>query len=282
MRVAGASLRRPFGPLRNLFGPTTMTLARPLIATLATLVFAVAPQLPAAAQSVEPEAATSNWGLGLGVGAKRKPYVGVDTDTSVLPLLRYENEHLRFFGTTLDAKLGTYAGFSFTARAKVDLLGSAYEASDSPALAGMAERKGSLWLGGTAAWQAGDFTLSIEALADGSSESRGRQLKLAAEHDFRFGSWQLTPRAAVTAYDGKYVDYYYGVRSGEATAVRPFYAGRRAAHAELGLQTVYGISPHHSLMLDVSSEFLGGATKDSPIVDRSSVPSARFAYLYSF
>lgn len=259
-----------------------MTFPRPCTLALAALLAATGPHLPAAAQSTQSEASSSRWGLGLGVGAKRKPYVGVDTDTSVLPLLRYENEYLRFFGTTLDAKLGRYAGFAFTARAKVDLLGSAYEASDSPALAGMAEREGSVWLGGTAAWTSGDFTISVEGLADASSKSKGRQLKLAIEHDFRFGRVQVTPRAAITAYDGKYVDYYYGVRSSEATANRPFYAGRRAAHAELGVQTVYGMTPHHSLMLDVSSEFLGGATKDSPIVERSTVPSARFAYLYRF
>lgn len=262
-----------------------MTFARPFTLVLTTLLVAATLHDPAAAQPAEPaepEASSSTWSLGLAVGAKRKPYIGVDTDTSVLPLLRYENEYLRFFGTTLDAKLGQYAGFSFTARAKVDLLGSAYEASDSPALAGMAEREGSLWLGGTAAWKSGDFTISVEGLADASSKSKGRQLKLAVEHDFRFGRVQVTPRAAVTAYDGKYVDYYYGVRSNEATAARPFYAGRRAAHAELGVQARYGIAAHHSLMLDVSSEFLGGATKDSPIVERSSVPSARFGYLYRF
>lgn len=259
-----------------------MTIARLFLSTSATLVFTAGLQLPVAAQSTEPEASPSNWGIGLGLGVKRKPYAGVDTDTSVLPLLRYENEYIRFFGTTLDAKLGRYAGFSFTARAKVDLLGSAYEASDSPALAGMAEREGSVWLGGTAAWKSGDFTVSAEGLADASSNSKGRQVKLTVEHDFRFGRVQLTPRAAVSAYDGKYVDYYYGVRSTEATAARPAYAGRKVAHTELGLQAMYGITPSHTLILDVSSEFLGSATKDSPIVDRSTAPAARVGYLYRF
>lgn len=240
---------------------------------------------PAGAQSTSPptaaESTPSRWGLGIGVGVKRKPYLGVDNDTSVIPLVSYENPYLRFVGNTLDVKLGSAAGLSFTARAKVDI-GSAYEADDSPALVGMEERKGSVWLGATAAWRAGDSELSLEAMADVSGNSKGSQLKLGVEHDFIFDRFRLTPYAAAIVRDAKYVDYHFGVRPGESTSTRPAYAGRRSTDAEVGLRLSYALAPRQTLWLDVGSESFGSAVKASPIVDRSSAPSARLGYQYRF
>lgn len=240
-----------------------------------------APALAQAAEGETPAASSARWGLGLGVGVKRKPYTGVGSETSAIPVLSFENEHVRLFGPTLDVKLGGFDGFSFTARAKVDI-GGGYEASDSAALAGMSERKGSAWLGGTAAWKSGDLKLSLEALADVSGHSKGRQLKLGLEHDFRAGRFQLTPHAAGTARDAKYVDYHFGVRPDEATSTRPSYSGRRTTDAELGLRVAYPLAPRQTILLDVGAEFLGSAVKDSPIVERSTLPSARLVYVYRF
>lgn len=240
-------------------------------------------QAPAIAQAGGDSAAapSSQWTAGLGVGVKRKPYTGMDNDSSVIPVLGYENSYIRFLGTTLDVKLGSAAGVSFTARSKFDV-GSAYEASDSLSLAGMAERKGSVWLGGTASWRSGDSKLSLELLADVSGNSKGRQLKLGAEHRFRYGQLQLTPYVAASVRDGKYVDYYFGVRPEEATSGRPAYAGRRTTDAEVGLRVDYAVTPRQTLVIDLSSESFGSSVKASPIVDRSSAPAARFAYLYRF
>jgi MipA family protein len=251
--------------------------------SLVFIVFAACLHAPVRAQSGgEPAAAPSaQWGLGLGASFKRKAYIGIGNETSAIPVISYENAYLRFLGNTLDAKLGSAAGLSFTARAKADI-GSAYEASDSPALAGMAERKGSIWLGGTAAWRSGDSKLSLEALADVSGHSKGRQLKFGAEHDFGFGQFRLTPYAAAIVRDANYVDYYFGVQPDEATSTRPAYAGRRTTDAELGLRLGYAIAPRQALVLDVSTEFLGSAVKASPIVGRSTVPAARLVYQYRF
>src|SRR5690606_31940485 len=133
----------------------------------------------------------------------------------------------------------------------------------------MAERKGSVWLGGTAAWRTGDTKLSLELLADVSGNSKGRQLKLGAEHRFRFGQLQLTPYVAAILRDRKYVDYYFGVRPEEAMPGRPAYAGRRTTDAELGLRVDYALTSRQALGLDLSSESFGSSVEASPIVDRS-------------
>lgn len=259
-----------------------MSIVKPSVFLLA---LAAGLHSPVGAQPTNEPAASdesrSHWALGLGVGIKRKLYLGVGNDSSVIPLLSYENQYLRFVGNTLDAKLGSAAGLTFTARAKVDI-GSAYEAKDSPALAGMNERKGSVWLGGTAAWRLGNSKLTLEALADASGKSKGHQLKIGAEHDFSFGKLRLTPYAAALMRDAKYVDYYFGVRPDEATSTRPAYAGRRTTDGEVGLRLGYSIAPRQTVLLDVSTEFFGSAVKASPIVERSSAPAMRLAYLYRF
>lgn len=252
---------------------------------IAFLSLAAGLQAPVFAQSQDGghavAASSARWGLGLGVGVKRKPYAGIGSEASAIPFVSYENDYVRLFGPTLDVKLGSAAGLSFTARAKVDI-GGGYEASDSVALAGMGERKGSAWLGGAAEWKSGDLKLSLEALADVSGHSKGRQLKLGVEHDFQVGGFRMTPYASAMSRDGKYVGYYFGVRPDEATSTRPAYAGRRTTDAEAGLRLAYPIAPRQTILLDARAEFLGSAVKDSPIVDRSSVPSLRLVYMYRF
>lgn len=59
-----------------------------------------------------------HWGLGIGAGIKKSPYRGVKNDTTVLPLLSYENHYIRFFLDTLDVKLPSAGPFDFSLRSK--------------------------------------------------------------------------------------------------------------------------------------------------------------------
>ncbi len=54
------------------------------------------------AASAQPE---RQWGLGAGISFKKKAYRDVDTDTTTIPLLTYENDWVRFAGPTVDLKL---------------------------------------------------------------------------------------------------------------------------------------------------------------------------------
>jgi len=253
--------------------------------TILVAALSLALQQTAQAQVLAPEIAAkeveagSQWGLGLGVGFDRKAYRDFDNDPSGLPLLLYENRYVSFFGTTLDAKLPSAGPISFRLRARYS--GDGYKAKDSPFLAGMAERKGGLWLGGAAIWRGSVINASAEALS-ATGDAEGKRFKVELNRNFKSGAFTITPRVSANWYDDKYVDYYYGVRASEVRAGRAQYTGKSATNVELGLRIGYAVSQRHNVFVDFSATSLGGAIKDSPLVDRSSEAGVRFGYLYSF
>jgi outer membrane scaffolding protein for murein synthesis (MipA/OmpV family) len=236
---------------------------------------------PAAAQQqpAQGEAATS-WGLGAAVSVERQPYRGIDNKTVGVPLISYENQWVSISGLSADVKLPSAGPVSFRLRARYSLEG--YEASDSPFLAGMDERKDGLWLGGAVVWRNDIANLSAELLGDASGNSKGSKFRLTLDRRFQAGSFDITPRLAATRLDEKYVSYYYGVNASEVRAGRPFYQGGSAVNLEAGVRVGYALAPRHNLFLDVSTTSLGSSIKDSPLVDRSSQTGVRVGYLYRF
>ena len=238
---------------------------------------------PAAAQPQpaqgQDEAAPA-WGLGVGVGMERKPYRDFDNKTRLLPLLTYENKWVSVFGPGIDFKLPSAGQVSFRLRARYSMEG--YEASDSPFLAGMDERKDGIWLGGAAIWRNDIANLSAELLGDASGNSKGTKFKLTLDRRFQAGSFDITPRLSATRLDDKYVSYYYGVNAAEVRTGRRFYQGSSAVNLEAGLRVGYALAPRQNIFLDLSTTHLGSSIKDSPLVDRSSQSGVRVGYLYRF
>lgn len=250
---------------------------------LGALVVAAFSLRPAWAQEARatPEDGASQWGLGVGVGTERKPYRDIGTETRVLPLISFENRWVSFLGANLDLKLPSAGPVSFRLRARY-ALGDGYEASDSPFLAGMEERKGSLWLGGAVMWRTDFANLSAELLGDASGNSKGTRFKLGIDRRFQYGAFDFTPRLAANWMDRKYVAYYYGVNASEVRADRPLYEGDATVNVEAGLRIGYALAPKQSIFLDLSTTRLGSNIKDSPLVDRSSQTGVRVGYLYRF
>lgn len=251
--------------------------ARSGYGTTLLALLALAPLQCALAQQT---AATSQWGLGLGASYERKAYRDFDDKVQALPLILYENSRVSLFGTTFDVKLPSAGPVALRLRARY--AGDGYEADDSPFLAGMAERKGGVWLGGAAAWRTGYGNLSAELLGDASGHSKGAKFKLLFERSFKQGAVDITPRIAANWADSKFVDYYYGVRDGEARAGRAAYHGDASVNLELGLRLGYALAPRQSVFVDVSATRLGSDIKDSPLVERSNQTGVRVGYLYRF
>lgn len=223
----------------------------------------------------------SHFGLGLGAAYGQPAYREADTKVSPVPYILHETRWTSVVGPTYDVKAFSTPTVSLRLRSRYGF-GEGYEADDSPYLKDMAKRKPSFWLGGAAVWQTTFATLSAELLGDGSRKSKGTRFSLAIERRFAFGRFDLTPRLAVQGLDHRYVDYYYGVRTDEATALRPAYAGRSATSTELALSIGYALAPGQRLMFDLSNTQLGAGITDSPLVRRANLTSARLGYLYMF
>lgn len=250
------------------------SIIRPLAALAATLPLLA----PASIQAQEADA--PSWGLGLAVAADRKPYRDFDDKLQPLPLLTYENRWIHIAGPGVDVKLPSLGPVGLRLRSRFGFDG--YEAGDSPWLAGMRERKSSLWLGAAATWDTGPVQLSAELLADASGHSKGRQFTLKAERRFQLGAWDITPRLALQQQDRKTVDYYYGVDGPEARLGRPAYEGGSAVNLQAGVRVGYAVAPRQWVFVDVGSTRLGSAIRNSPLVDKSSQPAVAAGYLYRF
>lgn len=270
---------RAAGPLQRL--ATFSALAAGLIGSAA----AQSGDSPAAPAPATAESTSgTQWGLGLAGGVFQRPYEGVDNKKRALPLLYVENRWLRIVGPSADFKLanwhGGYGSVELAARLKYEGMG--YESSDSPALAGMDERKESFWAGGAVTWNTSLARLSAEWTGDASSHSKGQQLQLQVDRRFGFGRLALTPRVQAQWQDKKYVDYYYGVKASEALPGREQFTGKAATTLSVGLRVDYQLQPRQTIFLDVAATSLPDEIKNSPIVDRSSVSRASIGYLYRF
>jgi len=240
----------------------------------------LAPQLSMAQQQPQDASATP-WALGLGVATSQRPYAGASSKTLPFPFVSYENDWFRIAGFGADLKLGSAGPLTFALRAKYSL-GDGYKSGDAPILAGMQDRKGSLWLGPAVQWKTDIAKLSFEVLADTLGKSKGIEAKFGAEHDFRVGSFLLTPHAAAEFVDKKYVEYYYGVTAAEATANRPAYEGKSTVNLEAGLRAAFMIDRANSVFVDGGAKALGKGITDSPLVDRKVTAAFAAGYIHRF
>jgi outer membrane protein len=233
----------------------------------------------------EPEG--SSWGLGLGVMSAQKAYKGMDRETRALPMLSYENRYVKLSGPNLELKLPGLE-LSDSQRLNFGVVtklfgGGGYEASDSPALAGMAERKSSVWAGAKVEWENDVADVKLELLGDASGKSKGQRVVLGLERKWMLSpKLMLVPHVGVEWVDKKYVDYYYGVRASEATAGRAAYVGKATVNPEISLTGIYRFDKQQSLMLNVGVKSLGKEIKNSPIVGRSTENRVMLGYMYRF
>ena len=233
----------------------------------------------------EPEG--SSWGLGLAVMSVQNAYKGTDRETRVLPMISYENRYVTLGGPNLELKLPGIE-LSDSQRLNFGVMtqlfdGAGYEAKDSPALAGMAERKSSIWIGAKMEWENDLADVKLEWLGDASGKSKGQRLALGLERKIMLSPrLMLIPQVGVEWVDKKYVDYYYGVRDSEATAGRAAYTGKATLNPEISLSGIYRFDRHHSMMLNVGVRSFGKEIKNSPIVGRSTENRVMLGYKYSF
>lgn len=235
----------------------------------------------ALAQSSEVEDQPSSQ-LALGVGAVsiQKVYRDIDPYNIALPVVSYESKWFSIGIPRVDLKLYSPGPVSLRLRARY--AGDGYDDGDSRFLAGMDERKRSTWVGGAFIWNNDVANVSVEVLGDAMGNSRGTRANIQVDRRFGFGAFGLTPRLGVGWYDSKFVDYYYGVKGSEATAVRSAYQGDSTTAAEAGLRLDYSPSRHHTMFVDFGITRFGSAIKESPIVEKATQTSVALGYLYRF
>lgn len=252
----------------------------------AKLVLAAAMAVSAAwAQSASAQTSNTDdgggpWSLGLGAVSIDKVYRDFDPEVLALPVVSYENRWVSAGLPVSDFKAWSGESLSFRARARFSTEG--YEAEDSPFLAGMDERKPSVWVGGAVLWKTDFANISGEVLTDALGNSKGTRARVQVDRRFAAGRFGFAPRLAAEWVDDKYVDYYYGVKQAEVLASRAFHAGESTTNMQVGVRVDYTPARHHMVFLDAGATRVGSTIEDSPLVDRSNQTSLAVGYVHRF
>jgi outer membrane protein len=255
-----------------------------LIPFAAVLTSAAALALPADNESGEES--SYSWGLGVAGIATQKAYTGIHRDDMLIPVVYFENRWIQLIGPALDFKLPEISWsqsnvLSFGARVEYD--GSGYRQGEAAILNGMAERKNGILAGVAARWEGSLLSVSVAAMFDATSVSKGRRFSLGLERTFFVGEHvAITPSATAIQLDNKYANYYFGVLPAEARGGRAAYAPGRTMNTSLGIRTDYMRGDHHALFLQAEYTALGSGIRSSPLTDRGGESMLIVGYMFRF
>lgn len=236
-------------------------MTKTLLASLLLLAAAPALAQPAGGERQPPP----RWTFGVLAADRDAPYVGLDEGLLVVPLVRYEGERAYLRGLRGGWRLRDTDSHELAifAQARTD----GYDPKDSAFLAGMAERKFSLDLGVASAWTIDKVGVVEAALsADALDRSGGYEAALSWNGLFRAGGFTFIPGASVRWQSEDLVDYYYGVRAGEALPGRPAYRGEAAVIPDVSLLVQRRLGPRWTLFARASHPWLPSEVSNSPIV----------------
>lgn len=250
---------------------------RSLLALFTFGAASAAPFLSAAADDDD----ASSWSLGAAFIASDRAQTGRGTQFLPVPYVAYESKHVKFSPRGLTVGFEPMAGLELALVATPRFDG--FEADDSPALAGMADRNTTLEAGVSASYTGSLGTVSLTGLWDTLGQHGGSVLRLEVSRSHRIGErWVVTPVVTVERQSASFTDYYYGVRAGEATALRPAYAGGSALVVSPGVNVFYRIGGNWAAFASTELSVLPGDIKDSPIVSDSTLWSAVAGVSYRF
>jgi len=247
---------------------------------LAAVLLAVVAAAPVAAQGPPPTGL--RWSLGLGAISSPKPYRGADAELRVIPFLEATYGRLSFQGIRVGYTLVDGEELDLAVRARYRFAG--YEADDSPFLAGMADRRGSVDGGLALEWRRGRFGLAASAFADLLGRSDGAELAVDASWAQPLAGRKLllTPSLGLEWQNAGLVDYYYGVRPEEALPGRPAYEGEAMLTTRASLALLWRAAPRIAVLALVRADRLDDDVRSSPIVEDRRAVFALAGVTYRF
>ena len=219
--------------------------------------------------------------LGGGVLVTQSPYEGIDDSIYAVPIISMETK--QFF---IDVMTFGYYFNSKEDPVRVGIIGAprfqGYEdgQGESDLLNGMEDRDWAFDGGLRMKWENDLVDVHMDAVTDLSGKHEGQELRLGLSKQLFDGF--LTPRATVGWKSEQLVDYYYGVRPGEARAGRAEYEPDAAMEYTAGLTIGVPLGDVWALVGDVQCNFLTDEITDSPIVDEDTLMSYTLGAVYRF
>ena len=212
----------------------------------------------------------NDYAVGFGVSTTENIYVDGGDSQTVYPFLTKLVPSALDDGVTF-GRDGAYGvrwlskhGLEIGGLAKLQTLG--YEADDSPAFAGLADRAWTVEVGPTVGWRGPvhvDWTAFVDVLRNHHGSNQIVRLSLPRAYPRGY----LIPEIAYHRYTRQFVDYYYGVPVEDALPGRPAFDGEAANGLSLGLAWGVRMTAHWIMTGAVDLERFGPQIADSPLVD---------------
>lgn len=226
----------------------------------------------------------TRYSVGAALLLAKDGYRGVGRESVLIPGLSIQNKWVNLFGPQLDLRLIGNDKRSWWIGPRLEYRFDGYEKADSAFFTGMADRKGGLFYGLAGSVElGGGFELEADYVKAASKEagfSRGAVASLQLSRSYTYGAWAFVPRVGAEYQSSRYVDYYYGVRAGEATAARAAYAGKSSWSPEVGLLVRYRASPRQFVFANLNYERYAKEVRNSPLINASGIPQLILGYQY--
>lgn len=220
-------------------------------------------------------------GIGLGSRLERSPYRGEGARGDILPIYLYEGRRLYLHAYRLGMKFEPAQNQRFDVFLSHRFEGHAPEGLPQ-VLTGMARRDPGLDLGASYRYTGSLGAVYAEYLRDTLDASRGSEVRLGYDFDWRAGRLRLQPQVTLAWRDAKLNNYYYGVLPAEATAARPAYSPGSGFNSSLGLFASYDLTEHTRVLAGLSFTRWSSELRRSPIVDDRMQVLGMLGVMYEF
>lgn len=233
-------------------------------------------------------AATSfagDWGVGISGNNTQDVYQDHDDDISLNIFPEYRGERFNLDFESLSYRLMDDGKYNLEILAKHMNLG--YVSGDSTHLTGMDDRDGSINLGLRASYTTDYGVLSLHAVTDVLGSHKGQEVSLQFGEPFYTTHWRgkrdlsLGLLGGVRWQSDDVIDYYYGIKTSDATASRAAFKGKSAITPFIGIEINAGLTEHISLEAAVRYDHLPDNITDSAIASNNGV-QARLGLSYWF
>lgn len=254
-----------------------MGVMRTFLTALILLSAATATAQDTGSGSEEPEL---RWALGPGIIVSPRPFVG--SEPQIFPVPVFELDYGRWFVQGIRGGYRVVDSEKLTVNALASVQFAGLEPGDSPFLEGMAERGPSMDGGVELTYRSRPVGFRLSAVTDVLGRSNGQEVGAQAVTGAPLGPVLVLAGIGPRWVSGNRVDYYYGVRPSEATAVRPAYQGGSTLGWDLGVTGLVRFDSGLSLFLLLNREAFGSEIRESPIVEREAATSFVAFLTYQF
>lgn len=238
---------------------------------------------PIAMPVLSTPAYAGEWTLGLANISTQEVYYGQADKNFVFPMIAYQEGRYSVGVEGASYQLSGDDNSPVAFFAALGISGDSYDSDDATILQGMKTRHDGVDLGVGAEIDLGMASLSASVVQDVSGSHDGQQLDIALDTTIPIHRYLvLIPELALEGRSKDYVDYYFGVKDSEATALRAAYKGKDTVNTSASLGLVIPITQQWKIINKLSFTKLGEGISDSPLIKRDEVVSGLVMTTYTF